>query len=112
MNYLLTDESNRFIVTTHSPAIINTNGVQVAHVSKANEVSECRQLDEIATARDLLDDLGARASDLLKSNYVVWVEGPSDRIYVNHWIGEWAEKTTSSSSKGSITASCCTAASS
>lgn len=92
MNYLLTDESNRFIVTTHSPAIINTNGVQVAHVSKANGVSECRQLDEIATARDLLDDLGARASDLLQANYVVWVEGPSDRIYVSHWIGEWAEK--------------------
>ena len=90
MDYLLTDEANRFIVTTHSPTIINANGVQVAHVTKDNGVSTCRQLEGLPVARDLLDDLGARASDLLQSNFVIWVEGPSDRIYVNHWIGEWA----------------------
>jgi hypothetical protein len=33
-----------------------------------------------------LDDLDIRASDLLQANCVVWVEGPSDRLYVNHWI--------------------------
>lgn len=90
MDYLLTDKANRFIVTTHSPTIINANGVQVAHVTKDNGVSTCRQLEGLAVARGLLDDLGARASDLLQSNFVIWVEGPSDRIYVNHWIGEWA----------------------
>ena len=90
MDYLLTDKANRFIVTTHSPTIINANGVQVAHVTKDNGVSTCRQLEGLSVARDLLDDLGARASDLLQSNFVIWVEGPSDRIYVNHWIGEWA----------------------
>jgi hypothetical protein len=31
-------------------------------------------------------DLGVRASDLLQSNAIIWVEGPSDRIYVRHWI--------------------------
>jgi len=31
-------------------------------------------------------DLGYRASDLLQANCVIWVEGPSDRIYLNHWI--------------------------
>lgn len=30
--------------------------------------------------------LGYRASDLLQCNAVIWVEGPSDRIYLNHWI--------------------------
>lgn len=30
----------------------------------------------------LLDDLGFKASDLLQSNCVIWVEGPSDRIYI------------------------------
>lgn len=91
INYLLGDESNRFIVTTHSPTIINASGAEVAHVTKADGISTCRQLDGMAVARDLLDDLGARASDLLQSNYVIWVEGPSDRIYVNHWIKEWAK---------------------
>ena len=34
-----------------------------------------------------MPDLGYRASDLLQSNCIIWVEGPSDRIYLNHWIG-------------------------
>ena len=31
-------------------------------------------------------DLGYRPSDLLQANYIIWVEGPSDRIYINHWL--------------------------
>ncbi|MGJ4931480.1 hypothetical protein ACQR1I_30395 [Bradyrhizobium sp. HKCCYLS2038] len=27
-----------------------------------------------------------RASDIVQSNYVAWVEGPSDRIYLKRWI--------------------------
>ena len=92
IEYLLHDDANRFIVTTHSPTIINAPGVQVAHVSKKDGVSTCQQLNGMALARDLLDDLGAHASDLLQSNYVVWVEGPSDRIYLNYWIGKWAKE--------------------
>jgi len=30
--------------------------------------------------------LGYRASDLIQANAIVWVEGPSDRVYLNHWI--------------------------
>jgi hypothetical protein len=30
--------------------------------------------------------LGYRASDLLQTNCIVWVEGPSDRIYLLHWL--------------------------
>jgi len=29
-----------------------------------------------------------RASDLVQSNAVVWVEGPSDRLYVKAWLAE------------------------
>jgi predicted ATP-dependent endonuclease of OLD family len=32
--------------------------------------------------------LGYRASDLVQSNAVVGVEGPSDRIYIHHWINK------------------------
>jgi hypothetical protein len=31
-------------------------------------------------------NLGYRPSDLLQSNAIIWVEGPSDRIYVRYWI--------------------------
>ena len=92
MKYLLEDDSNRFIITTHSPTVINYPGVQVAHVSKTNGVSGCRQLDGLGCARDLLDDLGVKASDLLQANFVVWVEGPSDRVYLNYWIKRWSDE--------------------
>jgi hypothetical protein len=36
--------------------------------------------------RGILDDLDVRASDLLQANGVVWVEGPSDRLYFNRWM--------------------------
>lgn len=92
MKYLLEDDSNRFIITTHSPTVINYPGIQVAHVSKANGVSGCRQLDGLGCARDLLDDLGVKASDLLQANFLVWVEGPSDRVYLNYWIKRWSDE--------------------
>jgi predicted ATP-dependent endonuclease of OLD family len=36
--------------------------------------------------RNILSDLGYKASDILQANCVIWVEGPSDRVYINHWI--------------------------
>ena len=40
--------------------------------------------------RSIFDDLEVRASDLLQSNCVVWVEGPSDRVYFNKWVDLWS----------------------
>lgn len=33
-----------------------------------------------------------RASDLLQANCIVWVEGPSDRLYFNRWMELWSEE--------------------
>ncbi|WP_199231484.1 hypothetical protein, partial [Azospirillum sp. TSO35-2] len=38
----------------------------------------------------LCADLGYKASDIMQSNAVIWVEGPSDRIYIRHWINSVA----------------------
>ena len=35
---------------------------------------------------EICEDLGYHPSDLLQTNCVIWVEGPSDRIYINNWI--------------------------
>ena len=37
-------------------------------------------------ARDILRDLRYQASDLLQTNGIIWVEGPSNRIYINRWL--------------------------
>ena len=34
----------------------------------------------------MLSDLDVRASDLFQSNGIIWVEGPSDRVYINRWL--------------------------
>jgi hypothetical protein len=34
----------------------------------------------------ICEDLGYHPSDLLQANCVIWVEGPSDRIYLNYWL--------------------------
>ena len=34
----------------------------------------------------ILDNLGCKGSDLLQSNGIVWVEGPSDVVYIQSWI--------------------------
>jgi hypothetical protein len=34
----------------------------------------------------VVSDLGNRASDLVQSNFVIWVEGPSDRLYIRKWL--------------------------
>jgi hypothetical protein len=49
---------------------------------------------KIRTIRDpkaqflLCSELGYHASDLLQSNCVIWVEGPSDRIYMMRWLSD------------------------
>jgi hypothetical protein len=41
---------------------------------------------------DLCADLGYRASDLLQANSIVWVEGPTDRLYIRHWLSAVADE--------------------
>ncbi|MRV75834.1 AAA family ATPase [Duganella sp. FT92W] len=44
------------------------------------------ELSTLDSAWRVLDALGIKGSDLSQSNGVIWVEGPSDRLYVKHWI--------------------------
>ncbi len=40
----------------------------------------------------VLNELGASGADLLQCNGVVWVEGPSDVIYISKWLDMYAEE--------------------
>ena len=41
---------------------------------------------------DALRRLGFKASDLLQTDGVIWVEGPSDRLYIEYWLKKWCLK--------------------
>lgn len=84
--YLREKTSNQYFIATHSPAFIDTPESSIFRVSNDGSqtyiVSTLTRNDQ----REILDDLGCHASDILQSNAVIWVEGPSDRIYLNYWL--------------------------
>jgi AAA ATPase domain len=92
INYLVTRTSNQYFIATHSSAFIDTPGASVFHVSNDGTQSSIRPMLTKAERHSILDDLGYRASDLLQSNMVIWVEGPSDRLYLRHWISEYDDE--------------------
>lgn len=93
-------EKATVFLTTHSNVVIDMfshdRDAQIIHVTHLNGSSRARRAQTYVENRGVLDDLDVRASDLLQSNAVVWLEGPSDRLYLNRWIqlfsdGELAE---------------------
>lgn len=84
-----------FFLTTHSNIeidLFNKSGdAQILHVTHDGQQANVRTVKTYIENRGILDDLDVRASDLLQSNGVIWVEGPSDRIYLNRWIDLWSE---------------------
>ena len=79
-----------FFISTHSNIPLNyffgKTGTSTYHVIQNNGVSEIVLISGQQKSREILDDLGANPSDLLQSNGIVWVEGPSDRIYIKKWL--------------------------
>jgi len=82
-------------LTTHSNVMIDffsrDDKAQIIHVTHNGEKATTRHVQTYIDSRGILDDLDVKASDLLQSNCVVWVEGPSDRLYFNRWIELWTD---------------------
>ena len=71
--------------------LFNTQAdAQIVHVTHDGAQARCQTVKAYIEQSGVLDDLDVRASDLLQSNGVIWVEGPSDRIYINRWIDLWS----------------------
>ncbi|MFY1706871.1 AAA family ATPase [Tritonibacter scottomollicae] len=52
--------------------------------------TDLRKINSISSS--LLDGLGCKGSDLLQCNGVIWVEGPSDIIYIRKWLEIYARE--------------------
>ena len=59
---------------------------RIYHISKPKLETQVKSCSEIADYAKLIDELGIRASELLQTNGIIWVEGPSDRTYINKWL--------------------------
>lgn len=86
MLYLSQYTSNQYFITTHSAALMNLAGVEIYHLYLESGATKVIRAFSDVSKSGVCDDLGYHASDLLQANCVIWVEGPSDRLYLNFWI--------------------------
>lgn len=85
--YLQDGTTNRYLLSTHSSSLMDNPQVTVVGVSHTVEGGTTTRTAITESHRaQVSKQLGFRASDILQSNYIIWVEGPSDRIYVRHWL--------------------------
>lgn len=81
----------RVFITSHSHVAINCfygkEETRIYHIEKESDKSSIIEtVDSDLSKGEILEDLGVKASDLFQSNGIIWVEGPSDRIYINKWL--------------------------
>jgi predicted ATPase len=78
------------VITTHSATAIDwasrAEDAGIFHIRRGNLGSYVQQAKEYPGLRALLEDLDIRASEILQANGVIWVEGPSDRLYIRKWL--------------------------
>lgn len=86
IQYLDRETDNRYLISTHSAALLDAERASISHVTKDGMWSSVQHVGSAAHLSHAVSDLGNRASDLVQSNFVIWVEGPSDRIYIAHWL--------------------------
>ena len=87
LGYLRKNTTNQYFITTHSAALVDiSEDVAVFHVEHDGHQTIINSVLTPQQRRTICDDLGFRPSDLVQANALIWVEGPSDRIYLNRLI--------------------------
>lgn len=90
IRYLQGNTSNQYFIATHSAAFIDTPDAAVFHVHAHSGETVADRTISPNQRFGICRDLGYKASDLMQANAVIWVEGPSDRIYLRHWLAAFA----------------------
>jgi predicted ATP-dependent endonuclease of OLD family len=86
IKYLSEETNNQYLFTTHSAHLLDAVEAEIFHVTQINGSSHVEAVYSTKQKSNICNDLGYKASDLLQANCIVWVEGPSDRIYLNYWL--------------------------
>lgn len=86
LRYLQRRTTNQYFITTHSAALMDTPNAEIYHVRLSGGASIVERATTNEHRSAVCEDLGYHPSDLLQANCILWVEGPSDRIYLNWWL--------------------------
>lgn len=89
IQYLSEDTENRYLISTHSAALLDSRVASISHVAMDRDGwTHVEPILSKSTLAHAISDLGNRASDIVQSNFIIWVEGAADRIYIAHWINK------------------------
>jgi predicted ATPase len=86
MQFLHRNSDAKFFVATHSAAILDSVESDIILVQQSKLRSVGTTVIGTKDRYEAVRNLGHSPSELVLANFIVWVEGPSDRIYVNHFI--------------------------
>lgn len=90
VRYLFEKTNNQYFIATHSVHLLDSVQASIYHISLQDGQSTVQFVQSPSQRSEICTDLGYRASDIIQSNCIIWVEGPSDRIYVRYWLGSVA----------------------
>ena len=73
----------QLLMTTHSSAMLDEGLVDhIYHVRHDGDRTTIQEATGTADAYSILNSMDIRPSDILQANTVIWVEGPSDRLFI------------------------------
>ena len=82
--------NNQIILTSHSNSFIDfceDVNISINHIIKTeSSLSTIKRINDRSDLIDAFKELGYKPSQLFISNGIIWVEGPSDIIYINYLI--------------------------
>ncbi len=86
LNVLTEEQDSQFFLTTHSNHLVDFvhDNVKCFHLRKTQTGPQVESTD--GPTLQMLSDLGVRSSSLMQANAVLWVEGPSDAMYIRKWL--------------------------
>lgn len=90
VRFLHAHTDNQYLIATHSAHLLDYENATIFHL---RDTPSGTRIDAAVTPVEIAEicaDLGYRPSDLIQANAVIWVEGPSDRIYLRHWLRQSA----------------------
>ena len=83
----LNKTKNTYFITTHSNVFLDSRyNTSIYHVQNDGAKSNIYYSNQTSKTFSILNDLGYHSSDILQSNGIIWVEGPSDRTFLLKWI--------------------------
>lgn len=102
--FLLNHTNHQYIATTHSNHLLDLaeshEEVLIHRVSKkSNQDSTGFFIQECTKDREILADLGVRASSVYLANSTIWIEGITDRLYLKVIMKKYLDSLTPSPKK-------------